>query len=197
MGLAAEGRATEAEQTYEEVLTKVGPGAQSQRVQMGKGWLDLAQDDHMTARRELHGAVPTEYRMGSTRISLWAQAWLARADFALGAWDEAVRTVHRAAAQVERSGLDLVRPLVHWTGAQVQALRGNWDAVHEHLQQASATTHDYEVMLLPACLGSWASSMIEPFPMPFLRGNVLIQCRAGAVSNRPRGRALSGSRQAS
>lgn len=152
LGLAADGREREAERTYEEVLTRVGPGAQSQRVQMGKGWLDLAMDDHMTARRELHGAVPTEYRMGSTRISLWAQAWLARADFALGAWDEAVRTVHRAAAQVERSGLDLVRPLVHWTGAQIQALRGNWDAVHEHLQQASATTHDYEVMLIPSCL---------------------------------------------
>jgi DNA-binding CsgD family transcriptional regulator len=152
LGLAADGRADEAEQAYEQVLTTVCPGAQSQRVQMGKGWLDLAQDEHMTARRELLGAVPTEYRMGSTRISLWAQAWLARAEFALGAWDNAVRVVHRAAAQLERSGLDLERPLVHWTGAQIQALRGNWDAAHEHLQKGSASPHDYEVMLLPSAM---------------------------------------------
>ena len=152
LGLAAEGRGDEAERTYEQVLTSVAPGAQSQRVQMGKGWLDLARDEHMTARRELHGAVPTEYRMGSTRISLWAQAWMARAEFALGAWDSAVRVVHRAAAQLERSGLDLERPLVHWTGAQVQALRGNWDAAHEHLDRGSATPHDYEVMLVPSAM---------------------------------------------
>jgi len=41
---------------------------------------------------------------------------------------------------------------VHWTGAQIQALRGNWDAAHEHLQKGSASPHDYEVMLLPSAM---------------------------------------------
>lgn len=152
LGLAAGGRIEEAKDAYEEVLGKISPGAQLQRVQMGKGWLDLALDDHLNARRELHGAVPTEYRQGSTRISLWAQAWLARTEFALGAWDDAIHTVNRAVARMEQAGLELVRPLVHWTGAQTHALRGNWDAAQDHLQHASATTHDYEVMLIPACL---------------------------------------------
>jgi len=119
---------------------------------MGKGWLDLALDDPETARRELEGAVPTVYRRGSARISLWAQAWLARTEFALGAWDDAIQTVNRAVAQLENAGMELLRPLVHWTGAQTHALRGNWDAAREHLQRGSATPQNYEVMLVPSCL---------------------------------------------
>lgn len=90
--------------------------------------------------------------MGSTRISLWAQAWLARTEFALGAWDDAIRTVNRAVAQLETTGLELLRPLVHWTGAQTHALRGNWDEARTHLRLASAGPHDYEVMLIPSCI---------------------------------------------
>ncbi|MEV0704787.1 LuxR C-terminal-related transcriptional regulator [Saccharopolyspora sp. NPDC050389] len=152
LGLAATGRIREAQDTYRDVVARVSRGAQSQRVQMGKGWLDLALDDPQTARRELEIAVPTEYRMGALRISLWAQAWLARADFALGSWDEALQTVDRAAVQLAETGLELVRPLVHWTGAQIHALRGDPDAAQHHLRQASASTHNYEIMLIPACL---------------------------------------------
>ncbi|RCW45962.1 regulatory LuxR family protein [Halopolyspora algeriensis] len=152
LGLAATGRIREAKSAYREVSAKVGAGAQLQRVQMGKGWLDLALDDPQTARRELEGASPTRYRRGSARISLWAQAWLARAEFVLGAWDDAMHTVDRAVTQLEHTGLELVRPLVHWTGAQTHALRGNWEAAHEHLQRASVAAHTYEIMLVPACL---------------------------------------------
>lgn len=152
LGLAASGQTTQARDAYREVSTKVEAGAQAQRFKMGKGWLDLALDDPLTAHRELESAAPTQYRMGSARISLWAQAWLARTEFALGAWDDAIHTVNRAVAQLDSVGLDLVRPLVHWTGAQTHALRGNWDDAHEHLHQASASTHNYEIMLVPSCL---------------------------------------------
>ncbi len=152
LGLAATGLGQQAKDSYDEMAEKIGPGAQSQRVQMAKGWIDLALDDPQTARRELEFAVPTEYRMGSTRISLWAQSWLARTEFALGLWDDALRMVDRAVALLETSELELVRPLVHWTGAQTHALRGNWHAAHEHLQRGSATASDYEIMLVPSCL---------------------------------------------
>ncbi len=152
LGLAATGRTREAREAYHEVTTATRAGAQLQRVQLGKGWLDLALDDPHTARRELAGAAPTRYRRGSVRISLWAQAWMARAEFALGAWDDALHTVDRVVTDVEHTGLDLVRPLAHWTGAQTHALRGNWDAAHEHLQRASVAAHTYEVMLIPSCL---------------------------------------------
>lgn len=152
LGLAATGRIQEAKDAYDDVSAKVASGAQSQRFQMGRGWLDLALDDPQTARRELEIAVPTKYRMGSARISLWAEAWLARTEFALGFWDDALQTVNRAVAQLDNVGLDLVRPLVHWTGAQTHALRGNWDAANDHLQRGSATAYNYEIMLIPACL---------------------------------------------
>ncbi|GAB3297835.1 helix-turn-helix transcriptional regulator [Parasphingorhabdus pacifica] len=152
LGLAASGYPEQAKRAYREVLDKVEAGAQAQRFDMAKGWLDLALDDPLTARGELQRAVPTRYRMGSARISLWAQAWLARTEFALGAWDDAIYTVNRAVAELDSVGLDLVRPLVHWTGIQTHALRGNWDQAHAHLQEASAGTHNYEIMLIPSCL---------------------------------------------
>lgn len=152
LGLAATGRIPQARSAYESVSRRVAAGAQAQRVQMGRGWLDLAQDEPLAARRELHGATPTEYRQGSVRIALWAQAWLARAEFALGDWDEALRTVNAAVATLEDAGLDLVRPLVHWTGAQINALRGDWEAAHEHLRRAATGAHTYPVMIIPAAL---------------------------------------------
>ncbi|MEU6119762.1 AAA family ATPase [Streptomyces sp. NPDC047117] len=152
LGLAAMGRAEEAAHAYDDVLARISSGAQSQRVQMGRGWMDLAMDEPEAARRELEGAVPTGFRMGSTRISLWAQAWLARTQFALGAWQDAVRTVDRAAAQLAEVRMELLRPLVHWTGAQIHALRGDWAAAHHHARQASADMQHYEAMVVPACL---------------------------------------------
>lgn len=152
LGLAAMGRPEEALAAYEAAAAKLPGGAQPQRFQLGRGWVDLALDDPEAARRRLEAAVPTGYRMGSTRISLWAQGWLARTQFALGAWQEAVETVQRAAARLAEVRIELVRPLVHWTGAQVHALRGDWDLADHHLGEAAADVHHYEVMLVPACL---------------------------------------------
>jgi DNA-binding CsgD family transcriptional regulator len=127
-------------------------GAQPQRIQLGRGWIDLALDAPEAARARLEAAVPTGYRMGSTRISLWAQGWLARTQFALGAWPEAIDTVQRAATRLADVRIELVRPLVHWTGAQIHALRGDWEAAERHLREAAASSHHYEVMLVPSCL---------------------------------------------
>ncbi|MCZ0991725.1 LuxR C-terminal-related transcriptional regulator [Streptomyces diastatochromogenes] len=90
--------------------------------------------------------------MGSTRISLWAQGWLARTQFALGAWQEAVESVDRAASRLGEARIEFVRPLVHWTGAQIHALRGDWEKADHHLNEATAELHHYEIMLVPACL---------------------------------------------
>lgn len=152
IGLAAMGRPEEAAAEYEAAAADMPASAQSQRFQLGRGWVDLTQDAPETARRRLEAAVPTGYRMGSTRISLWAQGWLARTQFALGAWQEAVESVDRAAGRLGEARIEMVRPLVHWTGAQVHALRGNWEKADHHLNEATADLHHYEIMLLPACL---------------------------------------------
>ena len=161
LGLAATGKTTEARAAYDHLSATVALGAQSQRFEMARGWLDLALDEPEAARQELESAVPTAFRMGSARISLWAQAWLARTQFALGDWSGAVTTVERAARQLEDVGLDLLRPLVHWTGAQTQALRGNRDAAQHHLRRAAASLHDYPIMFLPSSLARAQCAEVE------------------------------------
>lgn len=154
LGLAMTGHVDEARTSYAALPESVRLGAQGQRIRMAEGWLALALDEPERARAELESAEPTVFRGGSIRISLWAQAWLARTEFALGAWDDAVRTVDRAAAQLDTAGLDLLRPLVHWTGAQVHALRGDWTLAREHLRRGRAGATDYAVMVVPACLAA-------------------------------------------
>lgn len=152
LGLAMSGKPDQALVAYESAAAKLPGGAQPQRFQLGRGWVDLALDAPEAARRRLEAAVPTGYRMGSTRISLWAQGWLARTQFALGAWPEALETVQRAATRLAEVRIELCRPLVHWTGAQIHALRGDWEAAEHHLGEANAALHHYEVMLIPSCL---------------------------------------------
>jgi DNA-binding CsgD family transcriptional regulator len=152
LGLAATGRTAEATASYMRLRNEVTAGAQAQRIRMGKGWLELALDDADSARRELESAVPTQQQLGSVRISLWAQAWLARAEFAIGNCDTALDIVDNAATQADNGGLALVRPLVHWTATQVHALRGDWVAAEEHLRLGDSSVHDYEIMRVPAMI---------------------------------------------
>ncbi|WP_425839582.1 AAA family ATPase [Streptomyces fractus] len=152
LGLAMTGRHDEAAAAYEEAAAGHPAGAQPQRFQLGLGWVDFATDAPESARRRLEAAVPTGYRMGSTRISLWAQGWLARTQFALGAWPEALETAQRAAERLAVVRIELVRPLVHWTAAQIHALRGDAAAADHHLGEALADVHPYACMLVPSCL---------------------------------------------
>ncbi|MFB8267594.1 AAA family ATPase [Streptomyces sp. NPDC055955] len=152
LGLAWLGRAGEAATVYSEAAAKVSGGAQPQRFQLGRGWADLALDAPEVALHRLEAAASTDFRLGSTRISLWAQGWLARTQFVMGAWDEAEATVERAAARVTEARITYVRPVIHWTGAQLHALRGNWETAEHHVRAAAADAHHYEVMFLPARL---------------------------------------------
>lgn len=152
IGLAARGRWDEALAGYDELGRRVPTGPQAQRIRMGRGWIDLARDEPVSARHDFEGAVPTRFRMGSTRVSLWAQGWLARSLFRLGDWDEALAVVARASREVAESEHQLLRPLVHWTGVQINALRGDLAAAREHLRQGAAAAQDYPMMQIPAAL---------------------------------------------
>jgi ATP/maltotriose-dependent transcriptional regulator MalT len=121
-------------------------------VALGKGWLHLVVDEVPQAAAELESAVPTTYLGGSHRISLWALGWLARARFVTGEWDAAMRAVRQGADLVARTGMVLGGPLLHWTAAQVSALRGDWDAAGRALRDAETGSSDYAIMLVPAML---------------------------------------------
>ncbi|MDN5894612.1 MAG: LuxR C-terminal-related transcriptional regulator, partial [Nocardioides sp.] len=152
IGLGGSGRWAEALEGYDDLAREVATGPQAQRIRMGRGWVDLARGEQVSARHDLEGSVPTRFRMGSTRISLWAQAWLARSLFQLGDWDEALAVVARASQEVAESEHHLIRPLVHWTGVQVNALRGDRAAAQEHLRKGVAAAQDYPIMQIPAAL---------------------------------------------
>ncbi|PXY22853.1 helix-turn-helix transcriptional regulator [Prauserella muralis] len=152
LGIAGLGRGDEALACYAELAERVQHGAQAQRILMGRGWLNLMVDALDDARADLESAVPTTFLGGSTRISLWARGWLARAQFAAGEWDEALRTVAEAEPLLDRSGIVLAGPLLAWTAVSVHALRGDWDRAEEAVRRADAGPQDYDIMRVPSCL---------------------------------------------
>ena len=138
LGVAGAGRPDEAMAGYRDLGDTVRHGAQAQRVTMGRGWLGLMVDRVDDARADLESAVPTTFLGGSSRISLWARAWLARAQFLTGDWEQALRTVRDGAELTDRTGMVLAGPLLHWTAVQVHALRGDWDLAEQALRRADA-----------------------------------------------------------
>jgi len=146
LGMAGTGHGREALGAYVTLADEVGHGAQGQRVAMGRGWLALALDEVDEARASLASATSTDFLGGSTRISLWAHAWLARAQFVSGEWDDALRTAEQGRLLAEETGMRLIEPLLAWTLAQVHALRGDWLRADRAVRDASAGPRDYEIM---------------------------------------------------
>ena len=143
------GQAPRGEGMLTALLSKLPSGAQRQRAEMSLGWLHVAGDQIELARHELSSASSTDYSEGSHRIALWARAWLARAEFASGDWDQALETVRAAVLLQERSGIELVRPLLHHTAVLIHSMRGEQDEAQAHLAKAWARTGSYEVMQVP------------------------------------------------
>lgn len=149
LGLGSSGRPDLAAQAYEDLIARVHHGVQAQRVTLGRGWLQLAQDDLDGARSTLETAVATAHMGGSARITLWAHGWLARVQFLTGDWDQALRTVDNGIVLAESSGIVLATPLLQWTAAQVRVLRGEWEEAEAAVQVADTITQDYEIMRAP------------------------------------------------
>ncbi|MFJ6378285.1 AAA family ATPase [Pseudarthrobacter oxydans] len=152
LGLYARGRPAEAEASYQRAFAHAAENAQKQRVQMGAGWLALRLDNVESALVNFESAAPTEYRGGSLRISLWAEAWLARTHLVLGNWDAAAATVARASVRLETSRMPLIRPLLYWTAAELWSMRGDWDRARYYVSQAAVQPGTYRAMQVPASL---------------------------------------------
>ncbi|WP_258229031.1 LuxR family transcriptional regulator [Arthrobacter sp. HMWF013] len=152
LGLYAQGRLSAAEASYRRAFEHASENAQKQRVQMGAGWLALRLDNVETALVNFESAAPTEYRGGSMRISLWAEAWLARTHLVLGNWDAAAATVARASVRLETSRMPLIRPLLYWTAAELWSMRGDWDRARYYVSQAAVQPGTYRAMQVPATL---------------------------------------------
>ncbi|MCU1569186.1 MAG: helix-turn-helix transcriptional regulator, partial [Pseudarthrobacter sp.] len=152
LGLYAQGRLSDAEASYHRAFEHAAENAQKQRVQMGAGWLALRLDNVETALVNFESAAPTEYQGGSMRISLWAEAWLARTHLVLGNWDAAADTVARASVRLETSRMPLIRPLLYWTAAELWSMRGDWERARYYVSQAAVQPGTYRAMQVPASL---------------------------------------------
>lgn len=152
LGLLAAGHPERAVTAYEDLRTRVRHGAQAQRVVMGRGWVQLMCDDIEGARSSLESAVASAPLGGSTRITLWAWSWLARAQFVMGEWDNALGSVEQGRALARSSGIVLTTPLLEWTAGQIAALRGDWAAAESAARTASASSGEYEMMRIPTLL---------------------------------------------
>ena len=126
LGMLAAGHPKRAAAAYDDLAGRVRHGAQAQRITMGRGWVQFIRDDVDAARSSLESAVAAAGLGGSTRITLWSLAWLARVQFAVGDWDRALAGVGAARELVSSSGIVIVTPMLEWTAAQIHALRGDW-----------------------------------------------------------------------
>jgi DNA-binding CsgD family transcriptional regulator len=152
LGLSASGQFRKASAAYDDLSSRIRHGAQAQRVTMGRGWLQLSQDDIDGARSSLEGAVAMAALGGSARITLWSLGWLARVQFLTGDWDRALHSVEQGHALAASTGIVLATPLLAWTGAQVHALRGDWEEAAAAVRAADAVTQDYQLMQIPTLL---------------------------------------------
>ncbi len=152
LGLGWQGRLQEGLAAYEAVLARLPDdfGVQLERIRMAQGWLLLVADDVVTARTLLAQTAPAALRAGSVRIAVWSYVWLARAGFAVGAWDEAAADAERAVSLLEESGHEWLRPLARCAAVVVPAARGEWVAAEEHAAAAVARSGDYELMVVSA-----------------------------------------------
>ncbi|MBX7430717.1 LuxR C-terminal-related transcriptional regulator [Mycobacterium sp. Y57] len=151
LGLLAAGQPKRAVNAYEDLSRRVRYGAQAQRVVMGRGWVQLVCDDIDAARASLESAVAAAALGGSTRITLWAYGWLARAQFVMGEWDSALDSVEQGRRLATSSGIVLVTPLLEWSAGQIAALRGDWAAA-EAAVRAASQGGDYAIMRIPLSL---------------------------------------------
>lgn len=150
LGRAIE-RGPDSPTTVEDRLGGLAP-AVAQRFEMASGWIALARDDLETARQHLGSAVPTAEVSGSARISVWAQAWLARTLLLRGDWDDALRVVDSAARRVDDLELDVLAPVVHWSGAVIRSMRGDHLGAAAHIRHLT-TSHDaYPVQIIPSAM---------------------------------------------
>src|SRR5690606_15247989 len=137
LGLYAQGRTVEEEQSYARAFDQVAENAQKQRIQMGSAWLALRTDRVETALVKFEAGVPTEQRGGAMRTDPGAEAWLARTQLTLGDWDTAAATVSRAAVRLETSRMPLIRPLLYWTAAELWSMRGDWERARRYVSLAA------------------------------------------------------------
>jgi len=150
VGLAAQGLTEFADQSILRAGMEGHDGPHNQRYRLCAGWVALLEGDLQTAYREFEAALPTQARGGSLRISLWAQAWLARIQFIQGDWDGALQGALDGIRRAEHAGIEVMLPLLEWTAREVQLWRDDQPTASWWQHSGASTLRGYRVMQVPA-----------------------------------------------
>lgn len=114
------------------------------------GWLALVFDDPTQARQLLS----RRWHGDSDLLGLWQDAFLARTHYVLGEFSDASAVVERGLATGDRTGTQLLEPVLLWTGAQVAGLSGRAELSNHYLSRMSVTNNDsFMIQRLPSAMG--------------------------------------------
>ncbi|WP_432791773.1 LuxR C-terminal-related transcriptional regulator [Brevibacterium sp. K11IcPPYGO002] len=152
LGFAAQGLLAEADAELRTMAAQRLRGAQEQRLRLCAGWVAMLAGDHRRAVRDFEAAAPTHRERGSLRISLWAYGWLARVQYLLGEWDDALQTAEAGLRICDDANIPLLAQLLQWTAAEIRLWRGR--PVDEVMSRTGhgAILSDYLAMQVPARL---------------------------------------------
>ncbi len=102
-----------------------------------RGLLRMVEDDLDGARADFHAVATRAYELGVLNIAAFAFAYLARAEYLAGAWDDAVVHAERAVAVNDESDWGFTWSTVVGIAVLVPAARGEWAAAEAALAGAA------------------------------------------------------------
>ena len=109
-----------------------------------RGVMRLMEDDFDGAKADLNSAAVTASRLGILNTAAFGYAYLARAEWMTGEWDEAVLHAERAVAINLESDFDFMQSAVIGIAVLVPAARGEWVAADAYVRSMAHNASGYE-----------------------------------------------------
>jgi DNA-binding CsgD family transcriptional regulator len=109
-----------------------------------RGVLRLVEDDLDGARADLSSVAATASRLGILNTAAFGFAYLARAEWVAGAWDDALLHAERAVAINLQSDFGFMQSAVVGIAVLVPAARGDWATAEAHLRSMAHNGAGYE-----------------------------------------------------
>ncbi len=109
-----------------------------------RGVLRLVDDDYSGARADLESVAVTASGLGILNTSSFGYAYLARAEWMVGEWDQALVHAERAVAINVESDFTFMHSAVIGIAVLVPAARGDWITAEAYLRSMSENEAGYE-----------------------------------------------------
>jgi len=109
-----------------------------------RGLLNLIEDELDAARADLESVAATASRLGILNTSAFSFAYLARAEWVAGAWDDALLHAERAVAINLESDFGFMQAAVTGIAVLVPAARGDWSTAQAYLATMTEREPGYE-----------------------------------------------------